>query len=368
VPTRSVDDDMISILLSGPGLIGTQHARLVRAHPRCRLAAVVAPTSEENLAFARAHETPLYASVEAALAAETIDGAIVSSPNEFHFAQAMTCIDRRIPTLVEKPITDRLDEGRRLTEAAEAAGVPILVGHHRTYSPLLAAADGFLHSDAFGDMVALTGSALFYKPAQYFLDGPWRTKIGGGPILINLIHEIGLMRHFAGEIEKVSAVASQRTRGYEVEDTVAMTFGFESGALGTFLLSDTAASSKSWEMTSGENPSYPHFPQENCWHFAGTRGSLDFPSMRTRSYASAEGSSWWKPFEHGRIDFRRRDPLEAQLDHFVAVIADGATPRVTARDGWNNLRVVNAIRRSIATGATVAIASVDDGAAETVRS
>jgi len=358
---------MLSILISGPGLVGKQHIRHVKAHPESRLAGIVAPLTDENHGIAAEAGAPLYQTVEQALSSVECQGAIISSPNEFHFAQAMTCVERRIPTLVEKPITDDINDARRLTEAGEAAGVPLLVGHHRTYSPLLEAADSFLRTEAFGRMVALSGAALFYKPAQYFLDGPWRTRIGGGPILINLIHEIGLMRYFAGEIEAVSAIASRRARNFEVEDTVAISFSFENGALGTFLLSDTAASSMSWEMTSGENPAFPHFPKENCWHFAGTHGSLDFPSMRARTYPTEAGRSWWKPFEIRDIPLHRRDPLEVQFDHFVKVIAKGATPKVTARDGYRNLQVVSAIQRSIAERRLISLSEIAAAEAEADR-
>jgi len=106
--------------------------------------------------------------------------------------------------LVEKPITDNIDDARKLADRSEDARVPVLVGHHRTYSPLLDAAVAFLNSARFGRLVAVQGSALFYKPVKYFKDGAWRTKVGGGPILINLIHEIGLLRYFCGRSRQCS--------------------------------------------------------------------------------------------------------------------------------------------------------------------
>jgi predicted dehydrogenase len=256
---------------------------------------------------------------------------------------------------VEKPITADIDDARRLVELAEQTKVPVLVGHHRTYSPLLETVQHFLHSPLFGRPVAVQGSALFHKPTKYFEDGVWRTKIGGGPILINLIHEIGLMRLFYGEIKSVSAIVGKSIRGYEVEDTAAITFNFVNGALGTFLLSDTAASTKSWEMTSGENPSYPHFPEENCYHFAGTNGSLDFPSMLARYYQPGSQPSWWSQFEHVRLPLKRANPLECQLDHFVDVLRGRAVPRVSARDGYLNILVVQAIMQSISSEQIVTV-------------
>lgn len=348
----------IKILLAGPGLIGKKHARLLSAQPRCEFVGIAAPDIPENLAFAREMGVPTWASFEEAIVRSEAEAVIISSPNDCHFEQAMSCVRRGLPALVEKPITDNLDDARRLVEASEQSGVPLLVGHHRAYSPLLDAATTFLRSSDFGRMVAMQGSALFYKPAHYFADGPWRTRIGGGPILINLIHEIGLMRHFCGEIASIFAMASSAVRQFEVEDTVAVSLQFESGAVGSFLLSDTAASNKSWEMTSGENPAYPHFPADDCYHFAGTHGSLDFPSMNVRTYGAAAVPSWWVDFESRQLAFERADPLARQLEHFLDVLQTGCSPRVTARDGYMNMLVVQAIAQSVQTRAVVDLADV----------
>ena len=101
-----------------------------------------------------------------------------------------------------------------------------------------------------GPIVAVVGTALFYKPDDYFdVGGGWRRQPGGGPILLNLIHEVNNLLSLVGDIVRVQAVTSNATRGFPVEDTAAMVFTFANGALGTFLLSDAAASPRSWEQT-----------------------------------------------------------------------------------------------------------------------
>lgn len=352
------ENKLVRVLLSGFGLIGSVHAKLIADNPKTDLVAVVVPDIEEYKEQVSKYNANIYATIDEALDNEKIDAAIISSPNEFHFEQSKILIKQCIPVLVEKPLTDNLMDAKRLVESSAEYNVPVLVGHHRTYSPLLSVAKDFIASEKFGRMVAVQGSALFYKPAHYFIDGPWRTKQGGGPILINLIHEIGILRHFCGEIKRVSAFESKHARGYEVEDTVVINFEFDTGVLANFLLSDVAASNKSWEMTSGENPSYPHHPSDACYHFAGTNGSLDFPSMNIRFYNDSSKASWWSEFEEGTLPFVPEDPLKCQLEHFYNVISGKAKPLVTVEDGYINMLVIEAIKQSILSDKSIDINTI----------
>src|SRR5262245_4661195 len=60
---------------------------------------------------------------------------------------------------------------------------------------------------------------MFCKPDNYFEAGPWRRQPGGGPLLINMVHEVGNLRSLCGEIVAVQAFASSATRNFPVEDT-----------------------------------------------------------------------------------------------------------------------------------------------------
>jgi len=200
-------------------------------------------------------------------------------------------------------------------------------------------------------MVAVMGSALYYKPGYYFDEAPWRRQAGSGPILINMIHEVDNLRSLCGDIVDVQAFSSNATRGLPVEDTVAINLRFANGALGTFLLSDTAASARSWEQTSRENTGYAHYHNEDCYLMSGTLGSLAVPTMRLKVYAGER--SWWKPFREDVIDVERADPLARQLEHFCSVIRGETTPSVTGRDGLQTLRVTLAIHEAARTESSV---------------
>ncbi len=343
----------LSMVVVGPGLIGKQHIRLISENKNCRLAAIVAPDHAPNHAIAQAHQVPLFYDVDTCLASLRVDGVIISSPNKFHAEQAAICVKKRIPVLIEKPITATVEEGEALIRLAEEHNVKILVGHHRAHSPLLAKAREIISDGRLGRLVSVMGSAQFYKPDIYFEAGPWRAQTGGGPILINLIHEIGNLRTLCGEISAVHAFSSSNIRGYPVEDTVAINLMFENGVLGNFMLSDTAACAKSWEQTSRENPAYPTYRDEDCYVISGTFGYLSIPTFRLKYYRNKMQASWWEPFKEEVLEVERKEPLSCQLSHFIEIIRGHVSPLVSAADGLRNLKITDAISRSALEGCVV---------------
>lgn len=343
----------IRIAVAGAGLIGRRHIGFVRGSAACELAAIVDPAPAAHEAVREAG-VPIYPSLAELFAAGRPDGVIVATPNRLHVKNGLECVAHGVAALVEKPIADAVEEATRLADAAERAGVPILIGHHRRHSPILAKAREIVQAGTLGRIVAVTGSALFYKPARYFDDGPWRREVGGGPILINLIHAVDDLRFVCGEIAAVQAFASNATRGFAVEDTAAINLRLADGALGTFVLSDTAASPRSWEQTSHEDPSFAHHPDEDCYLIAGTLGSLAVPTMRLTTYRGEP--SWWEPSVKRLAEVDRADPLSRQLEHFCAVIRGDAQPLVSARDAIQTLRVTLAVGEAARTGAAVATA------------
>jgi predicted dehydrogenase len=299
---------------------------------------------------------PLYASLADLLARERPDGVVLATPNALHASQALECIAAGVPALVEKPLAHTVAAAHAICEAAELANVPILVGHHRLHSPIVQTVCDVIASGTLGRLVGVIGSAVFYKPDRYFDEAPWRRSPGGGPILINMIHEVASLRRMIGEIVAVQAFASNATRGFPVEDTVSIGLRFAGGALGTFLLSDTGASAKSWEQTAQENKAYAAYPEEDCYTIIGTQGSIGVPTMQLRRYDDTQERSWFRPFAARTIAIERKDPLALQIAHFVAVIRRSAKPLVTARDGLQNLRVVEAIGEAATTGRVVELA------------
>jgi predicted dehydrogenase len=349
-------DTPIRIAVAGAGAIGQAHIGVIQRSPNAVLSAIVDP-SPGAAALADKAGVPCYASLDELLGRERPDGVVLATPNQLHVPQSLQCIAAGLPILVEKPIATTLEEGERLVAAADQAGAKVLIGHHRAHSPIMAKAREVVRSGQLGKLVAVMGSATFFKADEYFADAPWRREPGAGPILLNMIHEVHNLRMLCGEIIAVQAFASNGTRGFAVEDTVAINLRFANGALGTFMLSDTAACARSWEQTSQENKAYPSYGDEDCYVIAGTNGSLSVPTMRLKTYPRPEDRSWWKEFEVGQVGMVRDDPLKHQIEHFIQVIRGAAQPLVSACDGLRNLRVTEAIAAAAKSGQVVQLAA-----------
>lgn len=332
----------------GAGLVGKRHVETLRRSDLACIASVVDP-DPSAAAFAAEQDLMRHETLAEVLASDPPDGVIVATPNQLHVEHGLACLGAGLPLLIEKPIADKARAARGLVEEAERLGIPLLVGHHRRHNPIVQAAKARIDSGAIGEVVAVQAACWLYKPEDYF-EAAWRTRQGAGPVFINLIHDIDLLRYLLGEVREVQALDSNEARGHEVEDTAAILLRFESGALATVTVSDSIVAPWSWELTAAENPVYPATGQA-CYLIGGTHGAIEIPGGRIWSQKGER--SWWRPLDQEVYDVEQRDPLDQQLRHFCEVIAGRAQPLVSGREALRSLQVIEAIMAAARSGRTV---------------
>lgn len=338
----------VRIAVLGAGLIGGRHIDHVAASQDATLAAIGDPSPAARELAGR-HQVPCFTDIHALIEGAKPDGIIVATPNALHVAHALAAINARIPVLVEKPLADTLEGAERLVAAAEAAGVALAVGHHRRHNPMIRQARRIIDEGRLGRLVAVHSFFWLMKPDDYF-EVAWRREAGAGPVLINLSHDIDLMRYLCGEVVAVQAMDSHEIRGNAAEESCVVTLRFANGALGTITLSDTAVAPWSWEHTTGENAIYPQTDQ-TCYFIAGTEGSLTVPKLEL--WRNPAKKSWWEPFEVTRHIAPKADPLPLQIAQFARVIRGEEAPLVPGHEGLAAMRVIDAVKRAARTGETV---------------
>jgi predicted dehydrogenase len=339
----------------------------VLSEPSTILSCIVDPTPA-GAALAESLSIPNYDSLSSLLTARTagqvsVDAAIVATPNTTHVPLGILCVDADITALVEKPISVDGASAISLLRAAESAkargsSARVLAGHHRRHNPYIRATKKAVSSGVLGRVLAFQGVWALLKEAAYF-DVEWRKQEGsGGPILINMIHEIDNLRYLFGDVVSVFVERGEVTRGHPVEETIAMTLRFDSGIVGTFVCSDAVASPYNWESASGENPLIPKTGQA-VYTILGTKGSLSVPEMRRWHYDLLAGKGCWTTsieFDDAlKAEIDDVPPFTLQLRDLVAVHRGEKEPTCSVEEGAKSLFVVEAITKSMRTRQVVEV-------------
>ncbi len=342
----------VTIAVIGVGLFGRKHIETICQERACRLAAIADPTPEAE-AYARELGVPYFADYSEMLDRVRPQAAIVATPNVLHVPVGLACVERGVHLLVEKPIADSVQSASQLAEAAERAGVALLVGHHRRHNPIIEKAREVVQGGAIGRVTAISAQWMLLKAREYF-DAVHRRSPGAGPVLTNAVHDIDDLRFICGDIVSVQAMTSNAVRHYPVEDTAVILLRFADGALGTLTVSDTAVAPWSWELTSGENSFYPR-NDENCYLISGTTGALTVPKLELWRYDEEPG--WGVPLSRERLEVAGAAPLVRQLGHFCAVVRGEAEPKISGRDAVRTLLAVQAVFEAARTGRKVDLES-----------
>jgi predicted dehydrogenase len=329
------------IAVIGAGQFGRKHIETIRGNHELDLVGVADPAYRGDKGFADYRQM---------LDEAKPDGVIIATPNATHVPIGLDCVARGIPLLVEKPIAETVEESLKLVAAAEKARVPLLVGHHRRHNPIFEKAREIVQGGGLGRLTAVAALWLLRKHDEYY-QVAWRREPGGGPLLINCIHDVDDLRFVCGEIAEVQAFASNTARNLPVEDTAAITLRFASGALGTITLSDAVAAPWAWEVTSGEYDYYPRHA-ENCYFLSGTEGSLAVPKMELWKYGEKKG--WYTPLSREVLPVKAEDSQSRQLRHFCRVIRGEEAPRSSGADATRTLAAVLAMHVSARTGRALA--------------
>ena len=332
----------VDIAVAGAGQVGSRHIEIIRqSTEEIRLVAVIEPDESRRTQYCNlgiecfTNLTEMFQSCKP-------DGVLLATPNQLHVENGLEIIEQKCPILIEKPIASTSEEAQILVNAANLADVPILVGHHRRHNPLVAQVREVIESGKLGKIVTVHSFIWFKKPDEYYAP-EWRRKQGAGPVLVNGIHEVDLLRYYCGEISRVFALGSTSIRNHEVEDTLVATLEFSSGALGTITISDSVTSPWCWEITSGENSAYSNVP-ESSTYIGGTTGSISIPDNRV--WTHGEEQHWMSSMQTSTAPVLHIDPLIMQLRHFAEVIRGETQPLVNGEEGIASLKVIEALLQS----------------------
>jgi 1,5-anhydro-D-fructose reductase (1,5-anhydro-D-mannitol-forming) len=215
---------------SGPAFYKLEHSELV-AVMRCDAA-------KANDFAQRHHVAQWYTSAEELLANSQIDAVYIATPPSTHREYTLMALKAGKAVYVEKPMALSYSECMDMVNAAHQAQKPLFVAHYRRALPYFIKVKELVACGAVGKPLTVRVEHL-RAPSDSDADPAkqtWRVNpaVAGGGYLFDLApHTIDILDFILGKIADVHGFAANLGKLYAAEDTVAATFTFENGVVGT---------------------------------------------------------------------------------------------------------------------------------------
>jgi predicted dehydrogenase len=303
---------------------------------------------DRDIDRARKTEAPPFSSCERMLDEARPDLLDVVTPPQTHLDLVRAAAERGIPVICQKPLAPTYAEAVQIVEAAERAGVPLVVHENFRWQPWYREVRRFIDHGRLGK----THCVAFrlrpgdgQGPRAYLDRQPYFQAMRRFLVHETAIHWIDTFRFLMGEVTAVYAALRKLNPAIAGEDAGYIVFDFEGGATGLFdgnRLNDHVAANP--RRTMGE-----------MW-LEGSAGVLRL---------DGEARLWWKPhhereaehrYDRGPEDTFGGGACQALQAHVIEHLMRNAPMENSGRDYLANLRVEEAIYRSNDEGRRIALA------------
>lgn len=335
-PGRNGSTPPVRVGVIGLGGMGRHHARVYDDLPGAELVAVADcnPLTLEQVTRRRYMRG--YLDYREMLANEDLAAVSVVVPTSLHHRVARDVIDQGIALLVEKPIAADCRQAAEMIEWAQAAHVPLAVGHVERFNPAVVELRRQLEAGALGQVFQIKTRRV----------GPFPDRVKDVGVAIDLAtHDLDLMLTIAGVgIERLFAEATRNIHTHH-EDMLSALLRFSDGTVGSLDV-NWLTPDKVRDLT-----------------LVGARGMfvVDYLRQQLTFYENGVVHDGWDHLSvltgvsEGRVIrlvTDRTEPLRAELASFVDCAHAGSSPAVPGEDGLRALRVAQSILESAATGST----------------
>lgn len=217
----------IQVAVVGMGGIGGRHAECYRQNPRAKLVAVCDTDKEKAEKAAATYDVPAFTSVKQMLQAELrLDAASVTTAGEengsHHYKPTMELLAADVPVLGEKPISNKISEGRKMVARAKERELPYGINLNHRFTPAARRARQWLEDGRLGEMNMIHMLMWINNAKETSPHFHMRALHS---------HSIDVMRYFAADVKQVHAFF-KKGAGRATWSNAQVNMLFESGVIG----------------------------------------------------------------------------------------------------------------------------------------
>ena len=300
----------------GVGYLGKFHARIYAGLPDVELVGVVDASPDVAAHIAAEYHCAAYSRPEELIG--KVDAVSVVVPTIHHLDVARPLLEHGVHMLMEKPIAPTYEDGLKLVELAQAAGVTFQVGHLERYNA------GFM------ELVKRVSSPRFIEATRI---GGFSERATDVDVVTDLmIHDLDLVMSLVR-----SPIRDLRAIGVPVltehADIANARIEFENGAVAAVTASRISAKKQRRIRVFGRN----------SYH------ALDFADQQVDEVIAHPNPRGGRPeIKSEKLVITPTPPLDAELADFVNTVRTRRAPLVDGHTGLEALRVALMVKEKIA--------------------
>lgn len=305
----------------GTGNMGANHVRIYKALPHlCDISGVFDENAEKCRNIANRFHVKAFESCESLLAC--VDAASIAVPSSSHYSVAKQALEHGVHILLEKPITETVEQGKALIQTAEEYKRILQVGHVERFNPAIMILPEILHDKK---VIALDFRRL----------SPFDPRIKDADVVADLmIHDLDVL-HFLlpNSIQRIAALGSSPLSASKT-DYAAASLLLEGGIIASFIAS-RVTEQKVRTLCITTTDSFIELDYIDRRIFITRATHLDY----------GKGSSYRQKNIIEKVFVPNHEPLVLEIESFLRSVENGSKPLVDGSDGVKALEIVQNIQQ-----------------------
>lgn len=340
----------VRIALIGAGYWGRNLARNIHSNPRSELKTVCDADPGTALATAEKYNAKAASDLDDVLADRDIDAVVIATPSSLHPDHVMAAARAGKHIFVEKPMANSADDARAMAEAAEKAGVKLMVGFTFLYNNIVADIKDRIDSGDLGDIHYVYSRRLNLGKFRRDNDVVWTLAP----------HDISILNYWFNDKPK-QVTARGLTYAHPQSGQVEVCFAqldYNNNLSGNLHLSWLDPQKFREMVIVGSKKMLIYDDATPGRHIRIFDKRVDV----TDNPRSSDSHDYVTRLRTGDIvipNIQIEEPLAAEIEHFVDCIITGNDPLTDGRHGVAITQVMSAMSRSIETDGAVTAVQYD---------
>lgn len=297
--------DKVKVGIIGVGYLGTQHARILSYLEKAELIGVADIDFKKAMVIGNRHGVKYYENYENML--DEIDAGIVATPTSEHFAISMKLLNAGKSVLVEKPITETIEQAEKLVATAEKNGLILQIGHLERFNPAVEALENLISEPKFIEVQRLGSFSARSLDIDVVLD--------------LMIHDLDIIMALIKDEVKVIRSSGIHVLSDKI-DIASARLEFASGCIAT-LTASRVHQGKVRKLRIFEPTSYY---------------SIDYIDQEVKVFPLNGRQTDIKT-----LKIKKEEPLKKELQNFFRCIIDGKKRKVTGAEGLRALKLAYSV-------------------------